>query len=264
MEDDLERFRKKFEEERAAADERRARLELEKQREKAYEAAWGTVFGELNRLEAVPESPPNLDPFEQLVSHLKGREQIQWLVEIGENFRDQLDRGLDMPDRTRRPELWFVNVLLCVAKSPPHYERAKQLLAEMRQRGFSPFGIAGIAGNVKDYVRDHLAAMEQIRREKRAEMLEKSIAVITDLAKGKPAIRRNLTFAAWSQTEGLKPAKIRDRWNAAEPEDVVGDADAGIGVVKQGLRTAKKFLRDLAKEGFPLTAHEAVEQLAKG
>ena len=95
-------------------------------------------------------------------------------------------------------------------------------------------------------------------------MLDQSIAIIKVLAKGKPAIRRNLTFAAWSQIESLKPAQIRDRWNAAEPEDVVGDADAGIGVVKQGLRTAKKFLRDLAKEGFQLTAREAVEQLAKG
>jgi hypothetical protein len=33
-----------------------------------------------------------------------------------DNFRDQIDRGLDTPARERRGKLWFAESLLCLAK----------------------------------------------------------------------------------------------------------------------------------------------------
>lgn len=173
MEDDLERFRRQFEQERKEAEEKRALHRGEKEREVAYNAAWGAVCRELNRLEANPELPANFDPLEELVGQLKAWQRIQGLVEMAKKFRDQLTRGLDTPERSRRAELWFVNVLIYLAESPPDREKASQLLGEMRQRGFCPFGIAKIASNVKDQVCDHLTGMEVNRRQREAEILER-------------------------------------------------------------------------------------------
>ena len=146
MDDDLDRFRRQFEEDRSAAEEARARRIAERQREKDCEAAWDTVFLELRRWEAGSESPVNLDPLERLVDSLKDLDQVKWLVEIRNYLREDLGRGWDTHDGSGRAELWFANVLLCLSQSPPDREQATHLLTEMRQRGFSPFGIASIAG----------------------------------------------------------------------------------------------------------------------
>jgi len=262
VDDDLDRYRKQYEEERKAADEARARNEAKRAREKAYEAAWGGVFRELRRVEGEIGSPLNLVPLEELVIEFKNGEELQWLVEMEENFKDQLDRGFDNDERSRRAELWFVRVLLALGSAPPARERADLLLTEMRQRGFSRFGVAGIAGNIHEYLQHHPEAWEQRRRQKHADMLEKAGAVVCKLAIRKPAIRRNLTFATWSHDEKLTPSKTRDRWSTEQPEsENVGDGSTGIGIVKQGLRAAQSFLKDLAAAGFSLTAGEALERL---
>ena len=105
MDDDLERYRKLIEEERRATEEARARREAEKQREKAYESAWAAVFALLHQLGSDPNLPVDLEPLQQLAGELRAWERIQWLVEMADNFRYQLDRGWDTPDRTRVPEL---------------------------------------------------------------------------------------------------------------------------------------------------------------
>jgi hypothetical protein len=62
----------------------------------------------------------------------------------------------------------------------------------------------------------------------------------------KPAKRscyeRDHTFLKW-RTEGLTPAKIRDRWNrehADRPEDQIGQGEQGSDIVKKGIKTARR------------------------
>jgi hypothetical protein len=241
----------------AIMDDRKA----EREREAANERAWGMAISECDRLHSDPAAQPDLEPFQGLVRDLAAWQRIEWLVEIRDNFRDQLDRGLDSPEGGRLAELWFVNVLLALSESPPNGANAIQLLTEMRQRRFSPFGIGNIARNVMLYVRDHLGFMEQRRREEQKEMLEKSGAVAIELAKRKPAIRRNMQFAVWADEQQMSPADIRDRWNAARLGRPVGKGDAGVGVVKHGITAARLFLNELSKRGFPLTAKQVLERL---
>jgi len=112
-----------------------------------------------------------------------------------------------------------------------------------------------------DYVRDHLEYLEQRRREEHKEMLEKSGAVVVELAKRKPTIRRNLQFAKWADDQKMDPAAIRNEWNAAKLGPPVGKGDPGIQVVKQGIRAARKYLNELAARGFSLTAEQVLERL---
>jgi len=114
------------------ADQEHVRRKSEKEREATYERAWGEAINECDRLQADLATLPNLEPFEGLVSELAAWQRIGWLVEIADNFRDQLNRGFDSPEGGRRAELWFVNALLALAESPPKDAKAIQLLLEMR------------------------------------------------------------------------------------------------------------------------------------
>jgi hypothetical protein len=219
-----------------------AQRKAEALEQQQYDDAWSGVLQACQAGHAGPDTP-DLSSFRKLAAVLKSRGWDVWLPDMANNAKAAIDDIL-----VYRPGVYFIVQLLILAGKP----RATDAKLARAYRSFQPqsapvFWRLSAAEGVRDFLRTRA---DQARKAKDAETEERRSAEAAErrerlaaVARRRTAIEKQLFAVHWADC-GLRPAAIRNKWNALHRSERLEDGRPGRHDIGIAIARGRKFLAD--------------------
>jgi hypothetical protein len=232
MTDYLSLIRQKDEELRRQREKAKAERDARRADIQAFNQAWLAVVAVCEEGDRNPDSVPDLSPFVVLAKALRAKGWDVWLPELIDKFSEMLDDRFEY----RAGHVFFLQLLISAGKPRATSKELGRIYQSFIPTSAPAFWRSESSHYIAECINNRIDLAEQGKASLRRKQLRKA-------AKRRPALEKQL-FAVHCSDNGLRPAEIRDKWNAAHPTERLEPGRPGRHDIRIAVERGRAFLAE--------------------